>query len=159
MNYRSIILDRRREGNMEAMYNFPVGNSINVQQLMTFVNEIFWRQNSAFKLNLAFGYILRHRETTKVHYFRSFDHEVVLDLPFYISRRSGLAGLESRIKNLNLLELLMRQRPDTKWVIEQSQTLFIVFKTKFLLGKSDIRWSLTSAQAKRSMTFCAYSFA
>ena len=120
------------------MYNFPVDNSINVQQLMTFVNEIYSRQNSAFKLNLAFGYILRHRETMEVRYFRPFDHEGVLDLPYYIARRSDLAGLERKIKNLNLLELLMRQRPDTKWVIELLTNVRItVFKTKFLLGNSD----------------------
>ena len=101
-----------------------------------------------------------------------FDHGWVLDLPFYISR-TNLAGIERRIKNLNLLELLTRQRPDTKWVIKLVTSVrFTVFKTKFLQGNSDepipqhIKrnrdiYSLTSdkSKCKKFEDTCAHSVA
>ena len=135
---RPIILERYREGSIEAVYNFPVDNTVTVDQLMAFADQVFSRQTSAFKLNLTFGYILRHRETGEVRYFRPFEHEGILDAPIYISSRRDLDRLERMLRNLNLLELLLMQRPDTKWVIELlTNVRFAVFKTTFLLGNSD----------------------
>ena len=105
---------------------------------MAFVNAIYARQTTAFKLNLAFGYILRHMETGAVRYFRPFEHEGVLDNYIYISRRLDLARLEKKLRNLNLLEMLLMQRQNTKWVIEiLTNVRFTVSKIKFLLGNSD----------------------
>ena len=132
---RALILERRREGRVESMYNFPVDNTVTVEQLMGFANEVYARQSTAFKLNLNFGYVLRHRDDGSARYFKPFEHEGVFDIPVYIASRRDLDRLERMFKNLNLLDVLMMQRPDTKWVIELlTNVCFTVFKTRHLLG-------------------------
>lgn len=66
---------------------------------MGFANNVFSRQNSAFKLNLNFGYILRHRESGEVRYFRPFEHQGLFEIPIYISRRMDLKKLLSKLKS------------------------------------------------------------
>ena len=106
---------------------------------MGFLNQVYERQSKAFKLNLNFGYVLRHRDDGSARYFKPFEHEGVLDIPVYISSRRDLIRLEDWLRNLNLLEVLMLQRPDTKWVIELlTNVRFTVYKTNFLLGNSRI---------------------
>ena len=104
---------------------------------MGFVDEVYQRQSKAFKLNLNFGYVLRHRDNGSARYFKPFEHEGLLDIPIYIhvSSRRDLTRLADWLRNLNLLESLMMQRPDTKWVIELLTNVRIsVYKTNFLLG-------------------------
>ena len=132
---RPIILERYREGNIESVYNFPVDNTVTVEQLMYFANQVFSRQTTAFKLNINFGYILRNRETREVRYFRPFEHEGLLDLPIFISSRRDLHRLERFLNHMGLQEMLLRQRQDTKWVVELlTNVRFSVYKTRYLLG-------------------------
>ena len=85
-NFRLIILEKHREGSIEAMYNFPVDNTVTVEQLMAFVNAIYARQTTAFKLNLVIRHFSRGdkritevipvpdslwKETTFVRFFAS----------------------------------------------------------------------------------------
>ena len=72
LSNRSLILERYREGSMEAVYNFPANKTVTVEQLMGFVNEVYERQSKAFKLNLNFGYLLRHRDNGSARYFKPF---------------------------------------------------------------------------------------
>ena len=135
---RPLILETFREGQIESVYNFPVTNQVTVGQLMAFANEVYNRQNTAFKLNVNFGYILRHRDTGEVRYFRPFEHEGLFETPIYISSRLDLKKLLKKIQSIDLMDTLMRQRPDTKWTVELlTNVRFSVFKTTFLLGCSD----------------------
>ena len=80
---------------------------------MGFVNEVYERQSKAFKLNLNLGYVLRQRDNCSSLYFKPSEHEGL-----HITSRRDLIRLADWLRNLNLLESLMMQKPDTKWVIE-----------------------------------------
>ena len=108
-----------------------------VDQLMGFVNQVYKRQSKAFKLNLNLGYVLRHRDVGSARYFKPFEHEGVLDIPIYTASRRDLIRLEDWLRNLNLLEVLMMQRPITEWVIELLTNVhFTVYKTIFFCSET-----------------------
>ena len=66
---------------------------------------------------------------------KPFEHEGVFEFPIYISYRRDLENLERALHRLNLLELPLMQREDTKWVVELlTNVCFTVYKTCFLLG-------------------------
>ena len=132
---RPLILETFREGAVESVYNFPIGNTTTVGQLMALANAVYNRQRTAFKLNVNFGYILRSRETEELRYFKPFDHEGLFGTPIYISRRLDLKKLMGRLQSIDVMEHLMQQRPDTKWVVELVTNIrFHLFKTTHLLS-------------------------
>ena len=102
---------------------------------MTFADQVFSRQTIAFKLNLNFGYILRNRKTREVRYFKPFEHEGVLDVPIYISNRRDLQRLKRFLNHLNFLEILLRQRQDTKWVKVTHQRAVLRLQNQISFGK------------------------
>ena len=104
---------------------------------MGYVRKVNRRQNSAFKININFGYILRHRKTREVHYFKPFEQEGMFERPIYIASRKDLKKLGRKIKNMNIMDSLLQQRTDTKWVVELLTSVrFTVYKTSYLLGCS-----------------------
>lgn len=54
------ILERDREGSVHSVYNLPLTSAFTVPQLMTRAQDLYERQQHAFRLNLEFGLILRH---------------------------------------------------------------------------------------------------
>ena len=113
--HTSVILDTHLESQMQSIFNFPVDNALSIDQLMNQVNEIYDRQNRAFKLNLIFGLILKNTETDAFRYFKPYTNEYVFEKPIYVSKRKDLKKIRSRFQQLNITTYMLRQRPDTKW--------------------------------------------
>ncbi|KAK3106933.1 hypothetical protein FSP39_003311 [Pinctada imbricata] len=59
----SHILQRHQEGSVTSTYNLPLTNDFSVHEIMEAVEEIYDRQQHAFRLNLNFGLILVNKET------------------------------------------------------------------------------------------------
>ena len=90
-------------------------NPFTVDHIMTQANDIYDRQNSAFRLNLEFGLILLNTETGEYTYFVPYSNEALFERPIYISRRRDLQRLRLRLQRLNITDFMLRQRPNTKW--------------------------------------------
>jgi hypothetical protein len=110
-----IILEPHQETEVQSVYNFPINNDFDIQQIMTAAQDVYDRQHRAFRLNLEFGLILVHTETGEYRYFKPFYNESLFRRPIYISRRSDLNRLKLRLQKLNINDFILRQRPDTKW--------------------------------------------
>ena len=84
---------------------------------MQAMQNIYDRQQHAFRLNLQFGIILVNRETDEYRYFRPFTNESLFTRPIYISRRQDLIKLKERLDRLNVMDYILKQRPDTKCLL------------------------------------------
>ncbi|KAJ8314770.1 hypothetical protein KUTeg_006920 [Tegillarca granosa] len=130
-----IILEEHRPGPVVSTYNFPIDNGISIQQLMQFTEDIYRREQHAFRLNLVFGVILQNRETSSYRYFRPYNNYTVLDTPIYISRREDLRKLFSRLSGMDITTHLLRNRPDTKWIpVLLTNVVFTIYSTHYPLG-------------------------
>ena len=137
--HRLLILQGHHEGEVHSEYNFPISNEFQISDLMSFANFIYDRQQMSYRLNLNFAYILRHRETRELRYFRAVGQHGLFDSPIVISSRTDLKKLLIKLRNMNLNEFLLQQRPDTKWSVELvTNVLFSVYKSRFLLGAKEV---------------------
>ena len=109
------ILERDQEGSVNSIYNLPLTNAFTIPQLMTRAQEIYERQQNAFRLNLEFGLILRHTETGEYRYFRPYSNETLFQRPIYVSKRRDLNRLRLRLQRFNVTDFILRQRPNTQW--------------------------------------------
>ena len=85
-------------------YNFSL-SSLQPQELITHLNNIFTDQSTVFKLNVSFGFILRNNETGALqYYYASRNNEQVFEEPFQITTAADLQQVREALLNLDVLE-------------------------------------------------------
>ena len=83
------------------------------------LSRIFADQTTVFKVNLSFGFILRNTETGALQYHHpSANNNLVLEQPFLVSNREDLERAIGEISNIDFLEWIRQQRPNSKWVVD-----------------------------------------
>lgn len=132
---RPLILQNHQEGPVESVYNYPISNEFTVDDIMRYANDMYDRQQSAFRLNLEFGLILTNTDTGEYRYFTPYSNESLFERPIYISRRQDLQRLKLRLQRLNITDYILRQRPDTKWKpVLVTNVRLIVYHLNYSLG-------------------------
>ncbi|KAK3104447.1 hypothetical protein FSP39_002238 [Pinctada imbricata] len=130
-----LILQRHQEGSVFSIYNIPLTNDFSIHEMMESMEEIYDRQEHAFRLNLNFGLILVNTETGENRYFRPFSNRSLFQRPMYVSRRHDLSKLRQRLERFNIVDYILQQRPDTKWKpVLVTNVHFHLFHLNYLLG-------------------------
>ena len=111
---KSYILDNHYTPPVNAIYNFPLDNTVSNDIIMEKVKYVFENRDTAFRLNLSFGLILKNTENNELVYFRPYRNAVVF-LRSYISRMKHLDRLKQRLHNLDILQYMLNQRTNTKY--------------------------------------------
>ena len=81
---QALILDRFQEEPIESVYNIPMFPSIRIWGIGQTLQGIYDRQGQAFKINLAFGFIMRHVAMGQYGYFIPFDNVSTFETPILI---------------------------------------------------------------------------
>ena len=137
---RSLILANHQESGIEQVYNFPISNDFTVDNIMSSANQLYERQQHAFRLNLEFGLILVNTETGQYRYFTPYSNEALFDRPIYVSRRQDLHRLRLRLQGLNITDFILRQRPNTKWKpVIVTNVRFTLYSLDYPLGTASIQ--------------------
>ena len=88
-------------------------------QLREQLSRIFADQTTVFKVNFAFGFILRNTETGALQYHHpSANSNLVFEQPFLVSNREDLERAIEEISHIDFLEWVRQQRPNSKWVVD-----------------------------------------
>ena len=68
---------------------------------------------------MSFGFILCNTETAALQYHHpSANNNLVLEQPFLISNQADLDRLYEQVNNIDFLEWIRQQRPNSKWVVD-----------------------------------------
>ena len=107
-----------RHNRLQDWYNFRL-STINPASLREQLNHIFADQPTVFKVNFAFGFILRNTETGDLQYHHpSANNNLVLEQPFLNSSPDDLERLYQQIAEIDYLEWVRQQRLNSKWVVD-----------------------------------------
>ena len=107
-----------RRNRLQYWYNFRL-STISSASLREQLNRIFTDETTVFKVNFAFGFILRNTETGALQYHHpSANNNFVLEQPFQISNQDDLDCAIQKITNIDFLEWIQQQRPNSKWVVD-----------------------------------------
>ncbi|XP_071793479.1 uncharacterized protein [Asterias amurensis] len=121
---------------IQDMYNFRlISNSdMNVDKVLT---TVFYRLRCRAKINLSFGFILRHSETGELRYFHpSQNNGSVFPSPETVASAEDLDRLVTRVQEADVLQIGFRRRPDTKWTVAATTnvTVYVNKLTQFPIG-------------------------
>ena len=130
-----LILENHNQGPLRSVYNFPLTNDVNLNQLMGFAEDIYRQQDRAFRLSAVFGMILQNRETGRYRYFIPYNNNGIFERPLYISRRVDLQRFRRELERKDIMTELLRNRPDTRWIpVLVTNVHFVIYSTYYPLG-------------------------
>ena len=81
------------------------------------LRAIFRRQKNAFKINLAFGFILSNVEPGEKRYYYPLQNGLIFDHPLVVADEADLQRVLQRVGETDWLEYVREQKPNSKWRI------------------------------------------
>ena len=109
--------------------------------LMDQMQILFRSQHSRFKINVSFGFILKHIETGELRYYHSSQNiGRLLEVPHLVSNQRDFDTFLDSILVEDVLEWARQQRPDTKWIVlcVTNVTVFVNKLPHHLIGNDTI---------------------
>ena len=121
----------------EKNYTSPDG-SLSYEELERQLLDVFSQAEHAFKINFACGIILRNVTDGTYLYFHPMESDPVLKAPMLITSRVDIAQLVDTIKRMDLIEEMVKRRPNTKYVFHQlANVVYFTYDLEYVLGKGD----------------------
>ena len=120
------IKDSVKKGKLRDTYNFRL-IALDLEYLSQLVDDTFGKQKNAFKVNAAFGFILRNNETGELRYHYASSNTRIFNAPFLIQNKLDLMSFLDQFLLQDPLEYARLQRPNSKWVVDlvTNMTLFV----------------------------------
>ena len=81
------------------------------------LRSIFRAQKNAFKINLAFGFILNNVETREKRYYYPSQNGFIFDQPLVVADEADLYRVLQLVGETDLLDYVRQQKPNIKWLI------------------------------------------
>ena len=104
-------------GPVQSRYNYRL-TSLDTRSLE--LRHIFEEQTTAFKINLSYGFILRNKQTGRYRFYHSSCNCCgrYLDEPSLITNAETFEKFLEQIKEPDLLNWVVSQRPNSDWICE-----------------------------------------
>ena len=133
------IKDSTKHGKIRDTYNFRLV-SLDSDYLSQLVHDTFEKQQNAFKVNAAFGFILRNNETGELRYHYASSNTRVLNAPAFVQNKADLMSFLDQFLLQDPLEYARLQRPNSKWVVDiiTNLTLYIFRIPDHPIGRKDV---------------------
>jgi len=137
-HWRQIRTRQSRHNRLQDWYSYRL-TAQGHQQFPEYLRQILADQSSVFKINLAFGYILRNNETDALQYYHaSSNNHLVLDEPYQITNHNDLQALIEVLGNIDFIEWIKQQRINSKWIVDwvTNVTFFVTKIRGHPIGKA-----------------------
>ena len=115
----STIRTRVARGPVQTRFNYRL-TTLDTTALEESLNRMFQEQTTAFKINLSYGFILRNKNTGRYRYYHASCNWCgrYLDTPILITNSKDFDEFLERIRETDVLQWAIAQRPDSAWVCE-----------------------------------------
>ena len=107
-----------KKGRFKDVYHFPLFTSTN-NEITSKAQEIVANYNENFKVNVAFGFILRDRSTDDLKFFHPSNNTMMFETPRLMQTESDYRQLIDDIDRQDAFEYARSNRPSTKWIVKQ----------------------------------------
>ena len=106
-------------GPVQTRYNHRL-TTMDTRELQEPLRQLFEEQTTSFKVNLSFGFILKQKVTGRLRYYHSSNNCCgrLLEEPSLITNRADFDSFLERIREPDILQWAIAQRPNSDWVCE-----------------------------------------
>ena len=119
--YFNTIRTRVTKGRLKTMYHFLVAGDYTRAKAKEFLAAVDLKLNTGtiYKINAAFGFILRNHRTNELRFFHPSQNNMLYDLPVAIKNRQDLRNLLDDMESEDAKAYAAAQRPSTVWRFEK----------------------------------------
>ena len=125
------------QGPVQTRYNHRL-TTMDTRELQEPLRQLFEEQTTAFKVNVSFGFILKQKATSRLRYYHSSNNCCgrYLEEPSLITNRDDFESFLERIRESDILQWAISQRPNSDWVCERvtNATFFVNKIVKHPIG-------------------------
>ena len=107
---RSHIIRRK----LVDIYHIRITEKFDIRQIL---HAIFREQKTTFKINLAFGFVLRNINTGDIRYYYPSQNGYIFDKPVVITNEEELEALIESMASRDWKEEIRQQKPGSLWRI------------------------------------------
>ena len=106
-------------GPVQTRYNRRLA-SLDTRDLHDQLFLLFDQQTTAFKINCSFGFVLREKQSGRLRYYHSSNNCCgrLLEEPSLITNQADFDSFLERIREPDILQWAIAQRPNSDWVCE-----------------------------------------
>ena len=106
-------------GPLQSRYNYRL-TTLDTTVLEAPLRNVFQEQTTAFKINLSYAFVLRNKNTDRYRYYHASCNCCgrYLDEPSLIANSKDFDEFLERIREADVLQWAINQRPDSAWVCE-----------------------------------------
>ena len=123
------IAESRSITRRQATYNLRV-DSLDVDGIAAKLNDIFHKQTKSFKIQVSFSFVLRNNVDGSYRFYYGSYNNTLLDKPAVVSNREGLERFIQQLRDMDIFESILQQRPNSKWVYNVVTN--VIFSLTFL---------------------------
>ena len=151
---RHFIFQNHRFDNLRSEFHFELVNAIDWYQSLHQSLDIVKRAvNSAVKINISMGYLLKNKQTGAYRYFVSGSNFPLFKYPIRIDRPHHWTKVSENLNMDFITSEIHKTRPDTKWALFMVTNAVIeVFHLGVVMGCGDVDNHVKVSQSIRSLT-------
>ena len=107
-----------KQGRLKDVYHFPILANDN-GEILRKAEEVVAKYKEKFKVNVAFGFILKDRTTDELKFFHPSNNTMLFTLPRLLETPSDYRQFVEDIEEQDAFEYAQLNRPSTKWTVER----------------------------------------
>jgi hypothetical protein len=98
-------------------FNYPTNDlQEGVSEINNHLDKIYQKVGSSFKINIAFGFILRNKIMGEYRYFIPYKNNFILNKPFVVTNTKNLNRLKLTLKKIDPKSHIFNSRPNSNFV-------------------------------------------
>ena len=100
------IIEAEKSSKRQATFNLRL-NSLDSQEIISKLSDIFNKQTKAFKVHLAFSFVLRNNIDGTYRFYYASHNNHLLDSPVIVSNQEGFDRFIEQLAEIDFLENIL----------------------------------------------------
>ena len=117
-NNWSVIRERVKVGRFKDTYHFPLFTILD-SEISQKVEHVLGQYNQSIKINIAFGFVLKHVTTEDMKFFYPSNNTLLFETPRYLRNIRDYHSLIDDVEYEDALSYAQALRPSTKWIVQR----------------------------------------
>ena len=108
------LVDTEMENGRHKVFNFQM-SKLDTKIINEKLEEVFNKLDSAAKINIALGFVLRNIETGEYRYFYAHENNTLFEKSHLLCTKADLITIQGKLEKFDIVEQCTQERQNTKW--------------------------------------------
>ena len=108
------LVDTEMDNERHKLFNFQM-SKLDTKIINEKLGEVLNNLDSAAKINIALGFVLRNIETGEYRYFYAHENNTLFEKSHLFCTKADLITIRGKVEKFDIVEQCTQERQNTKW--------------------------------------------